>query len=167
MKRAGAGDAQIESFRRDFFNRVDNVVFEDGKLARWRHHLGLVAIRENQDEILRRLRENGWKYEPQRLREALDHYRDVMLEVCDIIDLAGLPEDDRHLAMQDFVLRQLYIPLRVEAEPKADEETQEAGVSGLGYRVLNIVTRHDLSENSINQYNICLTFANIFWLREG
>jgi hypothetical protein len=116
MARTGVKAEHIETFRRDFFIIVDNVVFGDGKLAHWRHHLGLRAIKEGQDEILRRMRENDGDYDSERLNEAQNRYREAALKTCDIIDLAGLPEDDRHLAMQNFVLRQLYIPLRVEAE---------------------------------------------------
>ncbi|GAF73293.1 unnamed protein product, partial [marine sediment metagenome] len=130
LRQSGATDEQVDTFRREFFSFVDNVVFEDSRLARWRHHLGLMAIKDNQDEILRRLREDDGEYEPRRLKEALDSYRELALRVCDIIDLAGLPEDDRHLAMQRFVLRQLYIPVRVETEaaapagvPEGSEET--------------------------------------------
>ncbi|NNC03211.1 NACHT domain-containing protein [Corallococcus exiguus] len=53
------------------------------------------------------------------LRTALQRYRDLALESCDILDLAGLPEDDRHIAMQKFVMRQLYVPLRVRLELEA------------------------------------------------
>lgn len=42
-------------------------------------------------------------------------------QVWDIVDLTGLPEDDRHLAMQKFMLRQLYMPLRIQIERDIDE----------------------------------------------
>jgi hypothetical protein len=45
-------------------------------------------------------------------RQALDAYVDAARSLWDIIDLAGLPEDDRHLAMQRFLLRQLFVPRR-------------------------------------------------------
>jgi hypothetical protein len=44
----------------------------------------------------------------------------------DIVDLAGLPEDDRHLAMQKFILRQLYVPLRLVMERVVDEKGMDA-----------------------------------------
>jgi hypothetical protein len=46
--------------------------------------------------------------------------------IWDIIDLAGLPEDDRHLAMQKFMLRQLYMPLRLLIERTLDEHSLAA-----------------------------------------
>jgi hypothetical protein len=46
-------------------------------------------------------------------RQALEAYVNAARQLWDIIDLAGLPEDDRHLAMKKFFLRQLYAPLRL------------------------------------------------------
>ncbi|MGX9726927.1 MAG: S1 family peptidase [Candidatus Electronema sp. VV] len=40
-------------------------------------------------------------------------YRELALKSCDIIDLANLPEDDRHLASRELQLRQLYVALRM------------------------------------------------------
>lgn len=50
-------------------------------------------------------------------------YTKAARALWDIIDLAGLPEDDRHLAMQRFVLRQLYVPLRMVIDRVAKEDT--------------------------------------------
>lgn len=125
LQHAGAAESRIATFKDEFFNVVDNLVFEDAKLARWRHHLGLQALKEDQDEILRRLREQDGEYEQQRIDEAVQRYRELTLKTCDIIDMAGLPEDDRHLAMKDFVLRQLYIPLRVNLEGPLDGASHE------------------------------------------
>ncbi|MCI5168401.1 MAG: TIR domain-containing protein, partial [Candidatus Electrothrix sp. GM3_4] len=38
-------------------------------------------------------------------------YRELALKSCDIIDLANLPEDDRHLASRELELRRLYVVL--------------------------------------------------------
>jgi hypothetical protein len=60
-------------------------------------------------------------------RRALAAYVKAARALWDIVDLAELPEDDRHLAMQTFLLRQLFVPLRLtveftaEREPSADE----------------------------------------------
>jgi hypothetical protein len=40
-------------------------------------------------------------------------YRDLALKACDIVDLANLPEDDRHLATRELELRRLYVALRL------------------------------------------------------
>jgi NACHT domain/Calcineurin-like phosphoesterase/HEAT repeats len=49
-------------------------------------------------------------------RALLATYLRAARGLWDIVDLAGLPEDDRHLAMQKFMLRQLYMPLRMVIE---------------------------------------------------
>jgi hypothetical protein len=52
-----------------------------------------------------------------------------LLETCDIINLANLPEQDRHIAQkqQELKLRGLYIPLRVQVEPISSKELAESG----------------------------------------
>lgn len=52
-------------------------------------------------------------------------YRELALKSCDIIDLANLPEDDRHLASRDWKLRQLYISLRMRQEVRAGDEADD------------------------------------------
>jgi hypothetical protein len=47
-------------------------------------------------------------------------YRRLMLESCDIIDLANLPEMDRHIATRQLELRRLYVSLRVHAAKSSD-----------------------------------------------
>lgn len=51
-------------------------------------------------------------------------YRELALEVCDIIDLAGLPEDAQ-VAKKDLALREIYIPLRVRREPIEEGESAQ------------------------------------------
>src|SRR4029453_5164147 len=47
-------------------------------------------------------------------REAAERrYRQLALEACDIIDLANLPENDRHIATRQLELRRLYVAFRV------------------------------------------------------
>jgi hypothetical protein len=59
---------------------------------------------------------------PDRAEQALvSLYAKAARDLWDIIDLAGLPEDDRHLAMQRFMLRQLYLPLRMFIERATKE----------------------------------------------
>ena len=62
--------------------------------------------------------------------EAEQRYRELALESCDIIDLANLPESDRHIATQKLALRRLYVALRVQVEiassAQADETELEA-----------------------------------------
>jgi hypothetical protein len=48
--------------------------------------------------------------------DAERRYRELALESCDIIDLANLPETDRHIATRQLELRRLFVPLRVRVE---------------------------------------------------
>ncbi|HET8657966.1 MAG TPA: HEAT repeat domain-containing protein [Micromonosporaceae bacterium] len=48
-------------------------------------------------------------------------FRDLLLNGCDIIDLANLPTD-RHLATRQLALRSLFVPLKVRVEREAGQE---------------------------------------------
>ena len=41
--------------------------------------------------------------------DAEERYRSIALKTCDIVNLAELPERDRHLAMRELELRRLYV----------------------------------------------------------
>lgn len=51
-----------------------------------------------------------------RIHDLESRYRQLALKACDIIDLANLPEDDRHLASRELELRRLYVALRMHQE---------------------------------------------------
>ena len=53
-------------------------------------------------------------------------YREFLQNSCDIIALANLPEQDRHIAHRQLELRRLYVPLRVWVEAEVGEESDEA-----------------------------------------
>ncbi len=53
-------------------------------------------------------------------------YRKLALTACDIVDLANLPEDDRHLATRELELRRLYVALRMRVEVRAGDEPDDA-----------------------------------------
>jgi hypothetical protein len=57
-----------------------------------------------------------------RRQRALDRYRALALESCDIVDLANLPEGDRHLATRTLELRRLFVSLRVRVEVEGGRE---------------------------------------------
>lgn len=62
------------------------------------------------------------------MQQAFDlesRYRALALKACDIVDLANLPEDDRHLASRELELRRLYVALRLHPEVRADDEVGE------------------------------------------
>ena len=67
-------------------------------------------------------------------RQAIEAYIKAARCLWDIIDLAGLPEDDRHLAMQRFLLRQLFVPLRLTVEASAQEDWSDQAVGQLEER---------------------------------
>lgn len=114
-----------EDFVTGFFSAAEHVVFADPVFANWRLHVALRAAGDEREELLRRLRERDGIFDSKALEAAEALYRDRVLETHDIIDLAGLPEDDRGLAMKRLVLRQLYIPLRAKAEPRRTETTAD------------------------------------------
>lgn len=66
--------------------------------------------------------------------DAEQRYRELALESCDIIDLANLPESDRHIATRQLELRRLYVPLRVRVEIKPDIEADEERLESLEKR---------------------------------
>ncbi|SEI19026.1 NACHT domain-containing protein [Paraburkholderia hospita] len=61
-------------------------------------------------------------------------YRELALKACDIIDLANLPEDDRHLASRELELRRLYVALRMHVEVHATEEVNDETLLALESR---------------------------------
>lgn len=62
-----------------------------------------------------------------------ERYRSLLLEACDIVNLANLPEQDRHIAQkqQELKLRGLYIPLRAHIELGVADIGEPASAEGL------------------------------------
>ena len=58
-------------------------------------------------------------------------YRQLALAACDIIDLANLPESDRHIATRQLELRRLYVPLRVRIEPAKWKKTTAVSLKAI------------------------------------
>ncbi|MNS21015.1 NACHT domain protein [compost metagenome] len=113
LKKSGANDELVVLFKNQYFELVDKYIFSNQALSNWRHSLALTDINAKVEELKDLAKIQLGQFSPETLEAALLRYRELALESCDIIDLAGLPEDDRHVAMQNFVLRQLYVPLRV------------------------------------------------------
>lgn len=61
-------------------------------------------------------------------------YRAIALKACDIIDLANLPEDDRHLASRELELRRLYVALRMRLEVQAGDRVDDKSLKTLERR---------------------------------
>lgn len=157
LEKGGADGAKIDDFKKNYFQRVEEVVFKDPRLAEWRLNLGLNALLEEnlrleasityegketraeigkqheetrrriQDIVMETVRLQSGQFTAQQLEEAEARYRTLALESCDIIDLANLPEGDRHIAARarELELRRLYVPLRVRVESAAGRELNE------------------------------------------
>jgi len=52
-------------------------------------------------------------------------YKELTLKGCDIIDLANLPADDRHLVTRELELRRLYVALRMRVEAQSSKEASD------------------------------------------
>ena len=61
-------------------------------------------------------------------------YRQLALVACDIIDLANLPEDDRHVASRELELRRLYVALRMHVEIPAEQEVDDESLRELEFK---------------------------------
>jgi HEAT repeat protein len=131
MVSGGASPAQITSLKTGYFEAVDKAVFGHPVLAHWRQQLSLDYLR-GQVTVLRRLAEEAaGLYSPAKQKAALDRYCETALDAWDIIDLSNLPEGDIHMATQQLLLRQLYMPLRIEVEPTQRGEGDDARLARL------------------------------------
>jgi HEAT repeat protein/GTPase SAR1 family protein len=72
-------------------------------------------------------------YVPQS-QDAEQRYRELALESCDIVDLANLPESDRHIATRNLELRRLYVGLRVQLELMSEEDLEDSFLEGIENR---------------------------------
>ena len=68
------------------------------------------------------------------IESARERYRALVLGAVDIIDLANLPEMDRHVATRQLELRRLYVPLRLRTESGVGEEIEDAKLRELEER---------------------------------
>jgi len=122
LETSGANPERIHQIKTTYFAQAAREISRNPVLANWRHQLSLNALYKKLDQIHQFAAEQAGQYLPAQREQALDHYWQLTLESCDIMDLAGLPEDERHLATQKFVLRQFYVPLRLSIEIARDAE---------------------------------------------
>ncbi len=143
LRAGGANEVHLERFKTEYFDLIEKEVFGNVVLANWRLSLALDAAFEKLDQIESQLRTEGVRahsvilkqhemtrkliralftrlvegqtqsFSRQQLKQAVDSYRELVLESCDIIDLGNLPESDWHIAARRIDLRRLYVPLRV------------------------------------------------------
>jgi HEAT repeat protein len=122
LEKSGANPEYIDQIKNTYFALAAQEISRNPVLANWRHQLCLNALSKEVTQILQLAKKKAGQYSLEQRQQAFDHYRNLTLESCDILDLAGLPEDDRHLATQKFILRQFYVPLRLNVEMARDAE---------------------------------------------
>jgi hypothetical protein len=156
LQKGGAGNSRIEDFKASYFERIEKAVSGDPILSNWRLSLALHDAFERLDELeavnrqqgkqtrqevraqheetrqqaaeisARQAQNRAAQFSDEEQGRAVERYRELALESCDIIDLANLPESDRHVATRKLELRRLYVPLRVKVEITGRQEPQEA-----------------------------------------
>jgi len=122
LEQSGENPEYIDQIKNTYFALAAQEISRNPVLANWRQQLCLNALSKQVTQILQFAKEQAGQYSQEQRKKAFDHYRNLTLESCDILDLAGLPEDDRHLATQKFILRQFYVPLRLNVEMARDAE---------------------------------------------
>lgn len=75
-------------------------------------------------------------------------YRELLLKSCDIINLAELPEQDRHIATRELELRRLYVSLRVNVEMTSDLEMKDSDLEVMEKR--RIAARYKASMRDVS-----------------
>jgi hypothetical protein len=134
LKMSGANPESIDQIKSNYFALAAREISRNPVLAHWRHTLCLNALHQKVDQLHQFAMEQAGHYSQEQRQQALDHYRTLALATCDILDLAGLPEDDRHLATQKFILRQFYVPLRLSVEMAREAEIGLAELEKLEWR---------------------------------
>lgn len=129
LARVGASPQQIAFLKTDYFDSLEKTLFAHPVLAHWRHQQSLDYLREQVVVLRRRAEEAAGIYSQEKQKAALGHYCENALAVWDIIDLSNLPEGDIHMATQKLLLRQLYMPLRIEVEATKGGEGSDAAVA--------------------------------------
>jgi hypothetical protein len=137
LRAGGASEDQIAFVESECFAIVERAVFENDLLSRWRHQQSLDYLREQVARLKQLAEEGAGLFTPTRQSEVLKKYCNVALSEWDIIDLSNLPEGDIHIATQKLLLRQLYMPMRVDLEQAKSKDSDEALLTRLEKR------RHD------------------------
>ncbi len=127
----GASSLEVECFKTNYFDTIDKTIFSHPILANWRHQLSLNYLR-GQVAILREFAEEAAGiYSIERQTNSLNCYCEKALQLWDIIDLSNLPEGDVHMATQQLLLRQLYMPLRIEVDTTERENGDDRALARL------------------------------------
>jgi GTPase SAR1 family protein len=111
---------------------VDGIAFDETIARHWQDN-----NKAEQALIAALLKHYPLDRDPQqnlRVHDLESRYRALALKACDIIDLANLPEDDRHLASRELELRRLYVALRMRLEIQAGDEADDNTLAALEKR---------------------------------
>ncbi len=127
----GTSPEKTEALLQGYFDAVDKALFSHPILSNWRHQLSLDYLREQVTVLRKHAEESAGVYSMSKQKAALDNYCEKALDAWDIIDLSNLPEGDIHMATQQLLLRQLYMPLRIEVEPPQNGEGEDAALARL------------------------------------
>lgn len=153
LRDGGASEEKVKEFSAKYFKLVERQVFNIPALSEWRLTIMFNAVLEEMVELKSVVRDDGDKtredikekinetqdilvkivhkraerFTDEERQKALERYRELALESLNIIDLANLPESDRHVATNKLEIRHLYVPLRLtlEFDPQADPSEEE------------------------------------------
>ena len=131
LPNAGENVEQLNFLKTGFFDAIEKAIFANPILANWRHQLSLDYLREQVAILRKHAEEAAGFFSPEKQAVALDSYCEKAFTAWDIIDLSNLPEGDIHIATQKLLLRQLYMPLRIEVELTRQGEGDEAVLARL------------------------------------
>ena len=109
-----AGETKIDIS--DFFDQIERAIFSNDILARWRHQKSLDYLQSEVTILRSQAAEAVGKFSVEKQNLALNDYCEEALRSWDIIDLTNLPEGDVDVATQNLLVRQLYMPLRIDSQ---------------------------------------------------
>lgn len=131
LTRGSTSSGSISKLTENYFENIEKTLFSNPVLSHWRHQLSLDYLREQVALLRQRADEAVGIYSLDRQNSAIERYCATALAAWDIIDLTNLPEGDVQISMQKLLLRQLYMPLRIEIDQIKNNEEAEAALSRL------------------------------------
>ena len=146
LTEAMVDNEDIEIITSKFFDQLEISVFSNQTLLSWRLQKNVEYLRTITDDLKCKIYEAGGIFSAQKKQDALSKYCQLALDTWDIIDLSGLPEDDVYLATQSILLRQLYMPLRIEFE---DAQTDDELILALSFLEDERVRRQKIAAGRI------------------
>ena len=128
---AGATPEQITFLKTQYFETIEKTIFSNQTLANWRNQRSFDYLSEQVAVLRKHAEEAAGVFPPEKQKQAIDHYCEKALSSWDIVDLCNLPEGDIHIATQQLLLRQLYMPLRIEVDPTRSDEGEDSALKKL------------------------------------